>query len=328
MTMRIELISAVVPVDLDLDDVATAYRSYREALRPLGKPVEFIYVLDGPMPKARSALRALRDAGEPIEILSFASPFGMAAALTVGFRHAAGDVVFTLTPYPEVVASGLPLLLRELETADLVVARRVPEDANRRPKARKFDSAVNALFGTAMQDIRCPVRAMRAEVAKELVIYGNQHRFLPLLAQAQGFAVKELDLPARHPPQHGNRLLPVDLSLLLDVVTIYFLLRFVRKPFRFFGGFGFAVLAVGGLFTAYLAFERLVLDVPLADRPALVLSTLMVVLGIQIISVGLIGEIVAFTYAKEVRDYRVDRIVGPDESEELVVPAPHPAASA
>jgi hypothetical protein len=164
--MRIELISVVLPVDLDLDDVATAYRSYREALRPLGKPVEFIYVLDGPMPKARAALRALRGAGEPIEILTFANPFGMAAALTVGFRHAAGDVVFTLTPYPEVLASGLPSLLQELETADLVVARRVPEDSNQRPKARKFDSTVNALFGTSLRDIRCPVRAMRAEVAK------------------------------------------------------------------------------------------------------------------------------------------------------------------
>ena len=77
------------------------------------------------------------------------------------------------------------------------------------------------------------------------MIYGNQHRFLPLLAQAQGFAVKELDLVAQHPPQQRSKLIPADLSLLLDVVTIYFLLRFVRKPFRFFGGFGFAVLAVG-----------------------------------------------------------------------------------
>ena len=177
-----------------------------------------------------------------------------------------------------------------------------------------------------MQDIRCPVRAMRAEVAKELVIYGNQHRFLPLLAQAQGFAVKELDLVARHPPQHRAQLFPG--GLLLDVVKIYFLLRFVRKPFRFFGGFGFAVLAVGGLFTAYLVFARLFLDVPLVDRPALVLSTLMVVLGIQIISVGLIGEIVAFTYAKEVRDYRVDRIVGPDGDEPVEEPAPVAAREA
>lgn len=319
MTMRIELISAVVAVDLDQDGTVDTYRRYREVLAALGKPVEFIYVLDGPMPKTTAALRELRNAGEPIEILSFATPFGMAAALTVGFRHAAGDVVFTLTPYAEVAPEGLPALLQALQDSDLVVARRVV-DGEQPDKERKFDRSVNALFGTALRDIRCPVRVMRAEVAKELVIYGNQHRFLPLLAQAQGFAVKELDLRASRPAHFGARLLP-DLSLLLDVVTIYFLLRFVRKPFRFFGGFGFAILAVGGLFTAWLVFSRLFLDVPLVDRPALVLSTLMIVLGIQIISVGLIGEIVAFTYAKEVRDYRVDRIVGPDESEELTLPA-------
>jgi hypothetical protein len=119
---------------------------------------------------------------------------------------------------------------------------------------------------------------------------------------------------AARPPQ---RLLPVDVSLVLDVVTIYFLLRFVRKPFRFFGGFGFTVLTLGALFTAWLVVTRLLFGVPLVDRPALVLSTLMIVLGIQIISVGLIGEIVAFTYAKNVRDYRVDRIVGPSPDEEL-----------
>ena len=158
---------------------------------------------------------------------------------------------------------------------------------------------------------------MRAEVAKELTIYGNQYRFLPLLAQAQGFAVREVDLPARATGQRVERgRWGSIVSLLLDVVTIYFLLRFLRKPFRFFGGFGFAVLAVGGLFTAWLVVARLFFGVPLVDRPALVLSTLMIVLGIQIISVGLIGEIVAFTYAKDIKDYRVDRVVGPAGAEQ------------
>ena len=126
--MRIELISVVIPVTLDPGDVTSAYRSYRRALAQLGKPVEFIYVLDGPLPKVMEALRALKGAGEPVEILSFAHPFGEAAALTVGFRHAAGDVVFTLTPQVKVVPEALPALLEGLEANDLVVARRVPAD--------------------------------------------------------------------------------------------------------------------------------------------------------------------------------------------------------
>ena len=320
--MRIELISVVVPVTQDPGDITSAYRSYRRALSELGKPVEFIYVLDGPLPGAMEALRVLKAAGEPIEILSFAHPFGEAAALTVGFRHAAGDVVFTLTPQLKVAPEALPTLLEGLATHDLIVARRVRADGQPSTQGGKFDRIVNALFKTSLRDIRCGVRAMRAEVAKELTIYGNQYQFLPLLAQAQGFLVREVDVPAARPPQRPQRLLPVDISLVLDVVTIYFLLRFVRKPFRFFGGFGFGVLALGALFTAWLVVARLLFDVPLVDRPALVLSTLMIVLGIQIISVGLIGEIVAFTYAKDVRDYRVDRIVGPSADEELAEETP------
>jgi hypothetical protein len=321
--MRIELVSAVVPVTEDVDDIAAAHRRYRPALAKLGRPVEFIYVVDGPRPRAMQALRALKAAGEPVEILSFATPFGEAAALTVGFRHAAGDVVFTLTPQVEVAPDSLPRLVDALEATDLVVARRVLPDGQPPARRRKFERAVNALFGTSLQDIRCGVRAMRAEVAKELTIYGNQSRFLPLLAQAQGFAVREVDLPSQRPANRPLRPLRVDLSLLLDVVTIYFLLRFLRKPFRIFGGFGFAVLAVGGLFTAYLVVARLFFGVPLVDRPALVLSTLMVVLGIQIIAVGLIGEIVAFTYAKDIKDYRVDRVVDPPAED--LEPADHPA---
>ncbi|MEK0085046.1 glycosyltransferase [Benzoatithermus flavus] len=309
--MRIELISVVVPVTQDNGDVVSAYHSYRRVLGRYGKPVEFIYVLDGPMPQAAQALRALKNGGEPVEILSFATPFGESAALTVGFRHAAGDVVFTLTPRIEVAPDALPALLDALATADLVVGRRVATNRGQPQKPRKFERTINVLFGTSLQDIRSRVRVMRAEVAKELTVYGNQYQFLPLLALAQGFAVTEVDLPSTRMPPRLQRFLPVDVSLLLDVVTVYFLLRFLKKPFRFFGGFGFAVLALGAVFTTYLVLARLVFGIPLVDRPALVLSTLMVVLGIQIISVGLIGEIVAFTYAKDIRDYRVDRIVEP-----------------
>jgi hypothetical protein len=101
----------------------------------------------------------------------------------------------------------------------------------------------------------------------------------------------------------------IDLSLVLDLITAFFLIRFIKRPFRFFGGFGFAVLAVGGLVTAWLVFARLFLGEALVDRPALILSSLMIVLGIQIISVGLIGEIITFSFTKEHKDYKVERIV-------------------
>jgi hypothetical protein len=149
---------------------------------------------------------------------------------------------------------------------------------------------------------------MRRRVAEELVLYGSQERFLPLLAQAQGFKVVELALPMA-PGTGLRRQLGIEPTLVLDALTVVFLLRFLKKPFRFFGGIGLAVLAAGALATAWLVFTRLFLGVPLADRPALILSTLLVVLGIQIIAVGLIGEIITFAHAREIDDYKIDRIV-------------------
>jgi hypothetical protein len=155
---------------------------------------------------------------------------------------------------------------------------------------------------------------MRTEAARELTLYGNQFRFLPLLAQAQGFRIAEVDIRSRPVRDDKKGLLPFDPSLVLDIIAVFFLLRFLRKPFRFFGGFGFAVLLLGVVLTGWLVVGRLFFGVPLVDRPALILTTLMIVLGIQIISVGLIGEIISFTYAKDIKDYRVERLVEPEHA--------------
>ena len=322
--MRIELISVVVAVTKEVDDIAAAYRSYRPVLARFGKPVGVHLRAGRASATGNQALRALKAAGEPIEILSFASQFGEAAALTVGFRHAAGDVVFTLTPQVEVAPAALPQLLEALDGSDLVVARRIFGTGQQPPRQRKLDRTINALFGTSLQDIRCGVRAMRAEVAKELTIYGNQHRFLPLLAQAQGFSVREIDLPAERPgraavaaksagrqpaARRGDDLFPAPLSA--QTVPLLRRLRLCRP------GRWRSVHRLSGDRPAGFG-------VPLVDRPALVLSTLMVVLGIQILSVGLIGEIVAFTYAKDIKDYRVDRVVEPPDEPE---PAERPAGA-
>src|SRR4029077_10331199 len=118
----------VVVVTRDTGGIAAAYRSYRPVLARLGRPIEYIYVVHGQMPQALHAVRELKPAGEPVEILSFATPFGESAALTVGFRHAAGDVVFTLTPEVQIAPDLLGSLLVALDGSDLVVARRKFEE--------------------------------------------------------------------------------------------------------------------------------------------------------------------------------------------------------
>ena len=299
------LLSVVVPIKRDKPDFEPLHTAYRRALDTPGRQLQFIYVVDGPLEAALASLRTLKRRGEPIEILHHAHSFGEAAALTTGFRHAKGERILTLSEEITVKPAELGKLLAAAANNDVVIARRMPPDGRAPGRQRKFEYAANLLFGRRFNDLRSSTRVIRRPVADEITLYGHQHFFLPLIAESHGFTVKEVEVDAELSRPAGG----IDLSLVLDLITAFFLIRFIKPPFRFFGGFGFAVLAVGGLVTAWLVFARLFLGEALVDRPALVLSSLMIVLGIQIISVGLIGEIITFSFTKEHKDYKVERIV-------------------
>ena len=299
------LLSVVVPIKRDKPDFEPLHTAYRRALDTPGRQLQFIYVVDGPLEAALASLRTLKRRGEPIEILHHAHSFGEAAALTTGFRHAKGERILTLSEEITVKPAELGKLLAAAANNDVVIARRMPPDGRAPGRQRKFEYAANLLFGRRFNDLRSSTRVIRRPVADEITLYGHQHFFLPLIAESHGFTVKEVEVDAELSRPAGG----IDLSLVLDLITAFFLIRFIKRPFRFFGGFGFAVLAVGGLVTAWLVFARLFLGEALVDRPALILSSLMIVLGIQIISVGLIGEIITFSFTKEHKDYKVERIV-------------------
>lgn len=297
----------VVPVTAEPADIAASLERYRDGLAPLGRPLRFVVVLDGPQPRALESLRALRRrGGPPVEVLALPQRLGEAAALAVGLGHAGADTVLTLPAEPQGDPAGLPRLVAALDGCDMVVAARGSGGVG--VHEGKLDWLLRRLLKSPFTDVRSAVRVMRGEVAAELNPYGNQHHFLPLIAQSQGFTVREIAAGPAAPGGPRRRLGP-DWSVLLDVLTIWFLLRFIRKPFRFFGGFGFAVLALGVLATLWLVAARLIWGVALADRPALILSTLLIVLGLQIISVGLVGELITFTWGKDLKDYKVERLV-------------------
>jgi glycosyltransferase involved in cell wall biosynthesis len=306
MTTKNQL-SIVVPIKRNHTDLAPLHTAYRQALEASGRALQFIYVVDGPLEAALASLRTLKQQGEPIEILHHAHSFGEAAALTTGFRHATGELIMTLPERLTVKPAELVKLLAAAAGSDLVIARRMPPDGRAPGRQRKFEYAANLLFGRRFNDLRAGVRVVHPAVCEEITLYGQQHYFLPLIAETHGFTVREVDVDADRSQEKEAGAL--DLPLVLDLITAFFLIRFIRKPFRFFGGFGFTVLLIGGIVTAYLVFARLFLGEALVDRPALILSSLMIVLGIQIISVGLIGEIITFTFTKEHKDYKVDRIV-------------------
>jgi len=310
--MSHDLLSAVIPVSNGADDLSDLFESYHKALSQTGRDLEYLFVFDGPRPQAREQLEGLQAAGYPVRIFEFAKSFGEAAALTVGFEHARGDVLLTLPSRFQVESSSLPGLVDALEGCDMVVTRRWPRTDSRfsRIKTLIFNRLVGLRNGNRFHDLGCGARILRKAVAEEVPLYGDQDPFLPLLARSRGFMVKEIDLPqSRQAPYRRPHGLGVYMRRLLDVFTVFFLTKFTRKPLRFFGLIGAGIALIGLVSLVYVVIERLFFGEALADRPALLLSSLMFVLGVQVMGLGLIGELVIFAHARDLKGYHVREIV-------------------
>ena len=306
-------LSAIVPVtEGRYDNVAEVFEEYRDALAATGSSFEMIYVLDGALPVVREALRGLKDAGAPLTIVQMAKPYGEALAIMVGFEHAGGEVILTLPAFRQVEPRALGGLIAALGDTDLVVARRWPrtDPAYNRVQARVFNWLLGWVSNVEVRDAGCNVRVLKRRVLEEVQLYGNQHRFFALLAHQRGFKVKEVDTPQAQADTLRRVYSPgTYLGYLLDFLTVFFLVKFTKRPLRFFGILGSGVFALGFLITLYLIAERLLGGVALANRPALILSSLLIILGIQVLAIGLIGEIIIFTHAREIKEYTIAEIV-------------------
>jgi glycosyltransferase involved in cell wall biosynthesis len=306
-------ISAVVPVIDRYDDSGELASAYLEALEATGKNFELIFVLDGRHERLGEKLLKLAEGEKRLRILQLAKSFGEAAALTAGVEQTTGDIILTLPAYFQVDAAELPKLIDELENADVAIAARWPRGSGslfESFRRKAFHWIIHKVTGTNFQDLGCGVRALKRTVMDEIPIYGDQHRFFPLLAIRRGFRVNEVKVAQSERDRFDGRYgLKFYVQRLLDILTVMFLVRFTKKPLRFFGMIGSVTFAIGALFLVYIVFERLFFGVGLADRPVLLLSSLLVVLGLQIFALGLLGELIIFTHAQDIKEYTIKKIV-------------------
>jgi hypothetical protein len=284
------------------------YREYSQPLKQRAIDFEFIFVAE-PWHRALAApLQELVEAGEPVRVLESSQTLGEAALLRLGGVHARGSVLVTLPPYRRIVADMLPELISALAAGgDLIVARRWPrrDPLINRLQNRVFHFLIGPLGGAKLRDVACGVRVMRRELLDEVPLYGDFARFFPLLVAREGYRVAEKEC-AQHPNDRHTRVYSpgVYLRRLLDVLGLFFLLRFTEKPLRFFGLIGSAISALGGVLLAVLLAQRIG-GQGIANRPLLLLGVLLVVLGIQAVALGLIGEIIVYLSAPGRRVYRV-----------------------
>lgn len=325
-------ISAIIPVGRrHAADVLALYAEYKEGLEAIGAPYEVIVVLDGPRPEMASDVQRLLSSGERISVISLTRYFGEATALVAGFQRASGRIIVTLPAYHQIRGSGIGKLVRALGAADLAIGQRWPRAGTRFEKYRRhlFHHLLARVTGQRFHDLGCGARAMKRRVLEEINLYGDQHRFLPVLASRVGFKVREVELhqspldcfEGGYPPREYIR-------RALDICTVFFLVRFTKRPLRFFGMVGVTTFLVGAVLVSWLAIDRLVFRHPLADRPALLLSSLLVVLGMQLFALGLLGELIIFTHARDIKDYQIEEVVrypGQPPAAERPQPALEPA---
>ncbi len=307
-------VSVIVPVNVGskIDPLPQIYGEYRDQIARLGRPFEFLFVVEGDNEDAYEELRRLKSEGEPVRMIRLSQSYGDATNLTVGFDNTRYDTIVTLPAYHQIEPSSIPDIVRSLGDHDVVVVQRWPktDSAVKHLQTRVFHKLLRITVDAPFHDLGCGIRVIRRRVIESVHIYGHKHWFLPVLARRLGFRVVETKA-RQFETKSGTRYFRTGIYVrrLLDLLSIFFLVRFTKKPLRFFGITGLVVFAGGALFTAYLAFQRLFMGVALADRPALLLGILLMVFGIQIFAIGLIGELIIFTHAKDLQDYVVEEIV-------------------
>ena len=319
-------VSVIVPVVERVGDLEQIYREFSAELERLGRSAEFLFVVDDRLRReVLPVLRRLQEEEErEILIVLLGGRFGESAALTLGFDRARGEILVTLASYFQVEPGGLEAALAELENgADLVGGRRYPRIDSKfnRLQSRLFHGFVSRLTSTDFHDLSCGFKVMKRRVAKELNLYGGLHRFIPVLALSHGFTVREIPV-AQRIEDRGTRYYGtgVYLGRLLDILTIFFLMKFTRMPLRFFGLLGSGLFGIGFLIAGIAAIEKVFFNTGISDRAVLLLGVLLMVLGVQTLSLGLIGEIIIFTHARNVREYKIAEVIRKPTRPELVTP--------
>jgi glycosyltransferase involved in cell wall biosynthesis len=310
-------ISVVVPVFNEALSVVQLYRELCAVLMKHGEPWEIIFVDDGSTDATFAELKKLSLERKGLRVVRMRRKFGKSAALAAGFDAAHGKVVVTIDGDLQDDPVAIPGMLAKLDEGfDLVSGwKQTRQDPfSRRAASRLFNAAGRCISGVRLHDMNCGLKAYRAEVVRGLPLYGELHRFIPVLAHHRGFRIAEIPVPHR-PRIHGRSRYGLERYVrgLLDLITVCFLGRYRYRPLHLFGGLGLILsTAAFGILTYLTALK--ISGHPIGQRPLLMLGVLLAVTGLQFLSIGLIGELITTQHeerraAPERLALRVDEIL-------------------
>jgi|TARA_Y100000310_G_C20701447_1_gene830351 glycosyltransferase involved in cell wall biosynthesis len=290
-----ELISIVIPTFNEQGNVNALYRKLKSALNR--NKYELIFVDDGSKDNTLSELNKLRKSDKRVKVISFTKNFKKASALAAGLKMASGKTIVTMDADLQDNPSEIPKLLGKLDQGfDIVIGWRY----NRKDSFSKFLASkifnflVRTITRLKIHDCDCNFRAMRKEVVPHLELYSGLYRYIPVITFKKGFKVGEVKI--KHSPRfsgkskYGIARLPAGF---FDLITIKFLTEYNKRPLHLFGGIGTLLLGLGFIAGLYLLYLKFILGLAIGQKPMLILTILLIFIGIQFVSIGLIGEMIA-----------------------------------
>ncbi len=318
-------LSVVVPLLNEAESLRPLHQEISTALSHLTLPgnAEIIFVDDGSTDGSFSVLRDLHEADPRVQAIQLRRNFGKSAALAAGFAAASGEYIITLDADLQDVPAEFPTLLAPLlsDDADLVSGWKSDrqDPLSKTLPSALFNRVVRVVSGVPLHDFNCGFKAYRREVVEEVPLYGEMHRYIPVLAHFRGFKVAEVRVPHRSRKFGHSKFGPGRfIRGFFDLLTVVFLTQYTRRPLHLFGLIGLLTFGLGFAIDAYLAFLKLVLGEPIGDRPLLTLGVLLMIVGSQFVVFGLLGEMIAHHArtsgdSRHPRDYSVRKVLHRDD---------------
>ncbi len=300
-------ISVVIPCFNEKQSLKELCARLTDTLTKTGKTYELIFVNDGSTDNSLSELQRLRTSDERIKIIHFRKNFGKSQALSQGFHHSQGRIIVTIDADLQDQPEEIPNLLAHLDNGyDLVSGwkKQRSDSFGRKTASRIFNTCASWITGIKIHDFNCGLKAYRSEVTRALNLYGELYRFIPALAGWQGFRIGEI--PVKHSPRSYGRSKYGSERIIrgfFDLLTIIFLTKYIQRPLHLFGGLGFLFALFGCIIDTYLAVLWFSGE-HIGHRPLLLLGTLLIIIGVQFVCFGLLGELIVFSSRKD-----IDKIV-------------------
>ena len=316
-------VSVVIPFLNESPNLTPLCEELKASLDGTGKRYEVLFIDDGSSDDGVEVLDRFRAKMSQIKVVSFRRNFGQTAAMAAGLDYAQGDIVVTLDADRQNDPADIPALIAKIEEGfDMVCGGRFDRQdtfLSRKLPSMLANRLISRITDVSLHDYGCTLKAMRKEVAKRITLYGEMHRFIPAVASGVGVKIAEVKVNHRARTAGESKYgISRTFRVVLDLITVKFLLRFHARPLHFFGMPGLLLGGIGSVLLTYLTVARLFFGMPLGDRPLLVFAFMLIVIGLQFILFGLIGEMQTRTYyeSQDKPIYHVRRTVGIENDSE------------